>query len=264
MNIIENPFSPSEIEEIHLPNAPLVKVIAQVRFPTIVSIENAGFIAKFQESLRHDYPVLTTEKNLIVNLLNIADKRESTMWRFFDKDKKWRVTLAPEFLAIETSEYKSRADFFKRFSSILQNLNAHIKPDGCDRIGVRYIDQIKDAEFKKIETLIRPEVMGVHGSNLNSYISSSLRQTVFNIKDDLKLTARWGVLGKNQTYDPGSVPPINNESWILDLDVFSDKKQEFALGNILSNAEEFAKYAYKFFRWTVKDEFITTYGGELR
>lgn len=264
MLTIDNPFEIKNLKEIPLPRAPLIRVIAQVRFPTIVSIEDSKYIAQFQESLRATYPILKTEKRLVVNLLNPQDKREETIWRFFDSTEKWRITLAPEFLALETWEYKSRDDFFGRFEKAVSDLAKSIQPTKCDRIGVRYIDQVTGNEFDNISNLVRAEVLGIYGTNLKSYISSSLRQTVFSINEDFQLSARWGVLGKMQTYDPGTVSPIDSDSWVLDLDVFAGKKQDFVPKNIVEQSKKLATHAYHFFRWSVNDHFLTAYGGKLK
>lgn len=264
MTEIENPFEVRELEEIHLPEAPLIRVIAQVRFPSIVSIEDSKYIAGFQESLRSEYPIVKTEKSLVVNILDPKDKREETIWRFFDKDEVWRLTLAPEFLAIETRKYDSRDDFFSRYQAAINSLSDHIKPNVINRIGVRYIDQITDGPFDNISNLVRSEILGIYKSALSKHISSSLRQTVFTIDEDTKLSARWGVLAKKQTYDPSSVAPIDKDSWMLDLDVFNAKKQDFDRDSVLEESKKLAAYAYNFFRWAVKDDFLTAFGGKLK
>ncbi|HKK66033.1 MAG TPA: TIGR04255 family protein [Clostridia bacterium] len=51
-----NPFAGPEPQEVYLPDAPLVKVLCRIRFPTIASIDKKEFIALFQEAIRHNYP----------------------------------------------------------------------------------------------------------------------------------------------------------------------------------------------------------------
>ena len=58
------PFGPA-VQEVSLTRAPLVNVIAQVRFPAVMKIEaDSGFVATFQESIRKDYPILRPERQL--------------------------------------------------------------------------------------------------------------------------------------------------------------------------------------------------------
>lgn len=51
-----NPFGAPGPDEVPLERAPLVRVIAQLRFPPIVSLGRADFIGPFQEAIRSRYP----------------------------------------------------------------------------------------------------------------------------------------------------------------------------------------------------------------
>ena len=46
------PLSGPPPAEVQLPNAPLVRVIAQVRFPQILAIRNPDTVAKLQQAVR--------------------------------------------------------------------------------------------------------------------------------------------------------------------------------------------------------------------
>src|SRR5690348_14768300 len=56
------PLSGGSPAEVPLPRAPLVLVVAQVRFPTILAIRNADRVAAFQEAIRRTYPILRQER----------------------------------------------------------------------------------------------------------------------------------------------------------------------------------------------------------
>ncbi len=55
--MIPTPFGPP-VDEVALPRAPLVFVVAQARFERIASISAEGFIGPFQEAIRRSYPVM--------------------------------------------------------------------------------------------------------------------------------------------------------------------------------------------------------------
>jgi hypothetical protein len=57
-----DPFSSKGPDEVPLERAPLARVIAQVRFPTIVSLGRPEFIGPFQEAIRPRYPILRSEQ----------------------------------------------------------------------------------------------------------------------------------------------------------------------------------------------------------
>ncbi len=48
------------------------------------------------------------------------------IWRFADEGKSWRVSLASDFVTIETTDYESRDHFFTRFETIVAALAEHI------------------------------------------------------------------------------------------------------------------------------------------
>src|SRR5271165_5872974 len=137
------PFGPS-VDEVPLTRAPLVNVIAQVRFPAVMKIEaDSGFVATFQEAIRKDYPILRPERQLgvMVGPAGIQPQDAGTVWRFETKDPDaWQVTLTSTFVSLSAKRYTSRSDLLARLTMVVQALDAWLSPDICDRIGVRYVD----------------------------------------------------------------------------------------------------------------------------
>src|SRR4051794_29966976 len=95
-----DPMVGSAPREVPLPAAPLIRVVAQVRFPAILKIEqDSGFVAEFQEAVRDRYPFLTHEKGQQVTLGPMqpiqVEFSSPSVWRFADGPKgwAWRVSL---------------------------------------------------------------------------------------------------------------------------------------------------------------------------
>lgn len=265
MTSIENPLTGSPPAEVPLPNAPLVRVIAQVRFPLVTAVGNRDFLAPFQEAIRSEYPILRSEqsRSVVFGQEGAMDTRSSTLWRFHDKNSEWRVTLTPEFLALETSHYSSRADFLDRLRRVLGALESHVNPQLIDRLGVRYIDRIAGAALENLPALLRPEVCGIQSTPLALHALHSLSEVLLEIpEEDARLMARWGLVPAGATVDPGGVEPVHEPSWLLDLDGFLAKPQELDVDSIVQQAERFAERIYSVFRWVVTDEFLKHYGGQ--
>ena len=74
--------------------------------------------------------------------------------------------------------------------------------------------------------------------------------------------ARWGLVPAGATVDPGGVDPIQQPSWLLDLDGFMAKPQELDIDSVVQQAERLAERIYSVFRWAVTDEFLKHYGGK--
>ena len=249
--------------EVPLRNAPLVRVIAQVRFPLVASIEKRDFIAPFQEAIRRTYPVLRQEQTqgFVMTPTGPAPfAQQAAAWRFTGADEQWRVSLSPDFLALETTAYTSRADFVGRFKDVLTALEQHIGPTLVDRLGIRFIDRVSGPAMNDIRKLIQPEVLGIAGTPSAGHVQHTLTESLFSASDAL-LLARWGYLPPGKTVDPSAIEDSNEPSWILDLDMFSAAHFPFAVDGIVDKARQFAERIYCVFRWAVTDEFLKIYGG---
>lgn len=266
MSTLLDPLTSDLPTEVPLPNAPLVRVIAQVRFPQVLSIEKRDFVAPFQEAIRSQYPVLRAEQmqGLVVGPQGSSPMPPQVIWRFGDVEEHWRVSLAPDFAVIETTAYKSRDDFFERFEGMIQALAEHVGPRVVDRIGVRYIDRITGDSVAKISTLVRPEVLGIVAAEAARHARHALSESVFAVPGSAtQLLGRWGLLPKGGTVDPAAIEPSPEISWILDLDMFRSETRPFASDEIVSEARSYAERIYTFFRWAVTDDFLRLYGGSV-
>ncbi len=265
MNTPHSPLSGPPPTEVPLATPPLVRVIAQVRFPVIASVEKREFIAPFQEAIRKDYPVLRPEqsRSVVFGPDGVRDARATTAWRFHAVGSDWRVTLAPDFLALETGRYTSRDDFLARFCSVLLALQEHVDPRVIDRLGVRYIDRVIGANLADLPALVRPEVSGVLSTPLADRVRHALSEHVFVLPGGTGLvTARWGLVPGRSTVDPAAVEPIEEPSWLLDVDAYQGDTRAFDVDATVAQARVFAERIYSIFRWAVTDEFLRRYGGQ--
>lgn len=262
------PFGVDPISEVPLDAAPIVAVIAQLRFPQVASIATPAFVGPFQEELRPTYPVMRHEKEVRVTLTpnGVTQAPESDIvWRFVDLEESWRVSLAPSFLSLEaTGEYTSRTEFIARLRSVVQALENHIKPSVYDRLGVRYVDRVEiDEDLPVLSELIRPEVLGVSTCELGggSTLARSIVDSEFRLNDSA-LRARWGTLPASTGIDPFHGAPSSKPIWLLDLDMYTaEGVRPFAVGDVVSLAENYAAQIYRVFRWAVSEEFLKHFGG---
>jgi len=262
--VIKDPFTDPPPAEVPLVNAPLVRVIAQLRFPLVASIEQRDFIAPFQEAIRSSYPILRQEQTQQVLFgANIATpvRSSSTAWRFNSEDGHWRVSLTSDFLALETTKYTSRKDFLERLEIVVAALASRIDPKLLDRVGIRYIDRISGDALADISRLVRPEVRGLIGSPAATAVTHSITETVFT-REDAQALVRWGQLPPHVTVDPAAIEPSDAPSWILDLDMFSSGPVPFSVDRVVADTRGYMERLYTFFRWAVTDEFLRHFGGK--
>jgi len=263
MNADIDPFVAPLATEVPLKNAPLVRVIAQLRFPEILSVEQRDFVAPFQEAIRSTYSVLREEQTqgILLGPAGVTPAKPQIAWRFNDAAGHWRVSLTPEFLALETTKYESRSDFFGRLKSLAEALAKHIEPSQLDRLGVRYIDRITGDAVEDIAKLVRPEVRGITGTRAATHAVHALSESMFHL-EDARVLARWGCLPPGATVDPAAIEPAKEKSWILDLDMFSGAPMPFVVERVVAEAQRYAERIYTVFRWVVTDDFLVRYGSK--
>ena len=116
-----------------LEHAPLVCVLAQVKFSEVLSVELPEVVAKFQAAIAGSYGVLLREAAVKIAVPaqgGVVQQQLMTHWRFTDSatDWQWRVTLTSQFLTLEVRRYTSRSEFFERLQMVLEAVQLHIKP----------------------------------------------------------------------------------------------------------------------------------------
>ncbi len=259
---IKDPLFGEYPVEIPLANAPLARVVAQVRFPEILSVQDRSFVAPFQERIRKQYSIA---KNDLINTFVIGPQRmvSSTVWRYLDPSQSWRVSMSDTFLSLETAKYTSRKDFTERFAFLLHALAATIAPSHCTRIGIRYVDQVSLPDGESMKDMLRPEMAGIRDAiGVTKYVLSEFEA---NTREGA-VVVRWGHMPAEGTHDPDVMPPTATASWFLDVDSYkSDESEmfEFAPDKISEVVFGLASRAYTIFLWSVNDTFLVRYGKEV-
>lgn len=256
-------FGPSRPRRTELRRAPLTGVIAQLRFPEIFSIQKKEFTAAFQEKVRNSYPFAEEQHALSVQMGDGAPSiKNATRWKFSDPEKIWTISLAPDFLALETKVYTSRPDFAERLRYILDAMNATIRPTIVTRTGVRYVNRIREPEIDFLRELFRAEIGSFSSSPLKKHIEHSLTEALCRTQEG-KLLLRWGLMPAGASHDLGLAPPIESVSWIFDLDSFVDQQSvPFEPKLLTETAHALATRINTFFYWAAQDKLLEVFGGE--
>lgn len=268
-NRTADPFSGATPERVQLHSAPLVRVLAQVRFPKIIKIASEQHIGDFQEAVRGSYPFIerNAAQSLQVNFESggvQSSTTEEVIWRLFDKSKQWRASLHSSALTLETSRYSSRTEFLDRFRFLLEAVSATIHPSIASRVGFRYVNRIaRPQDLLDLERLVQSDLIGLLSAPLKNNIELSVSQAQCATEEG-RLLVRWGLLPAGATHDPDMAPPVNDRSWILDIDSFTTGdvlSDNFQPDVIVEKTNLMADRAYAFFRWSVTPDFIERFRG---
>ncbi len=261
-------FAPTE--EVPLPAAPLELVVAQVRFPPIMSIASeSGFIGPFQEALRREYPVLrpSLETRVVLTPDGKALPQEGQrVWRFEQKDGPWQLALTADFIAVSTNTYTNRGDFIARVGAVLEALDRSFAPGRFERVGVRYVSRVVEPELlQQLPRLFRPEVLGLAGVPVEpgeARLRHSLTDSLITLNEVVNVRARWGMMPPHTTFD-AALPPSEAAGFILDLDVYSDTPDDYSAIRLRDMTASFCELQYSLFRWAVTPDFLRAYGGDV-
>lgn len=262
--MLSSPFSSEPVDEVHLAKAPLVRVVAQVRYPSLTVFQGANPIGPFAERVGRDYPVSNEwhEMQLLVTPKGVTQQQSNTRgWQLRDADQRWQVVVSETFLAMETSRYSSRSEFIERFTTLVEAFEDAYSPPFAERLGIRYTNQLVGDELvKQVPELVRPEALGGMAVPLaGATLQLSLTESKFTL-DRHGLQVRWGALPPGTTFDPQLTAPAE-QSWVLDVDSFMSigtvgRQLEFAASSLRPELDALADRAYRMFRWIVTDRYL--------
>ena len=265
-------LTPTPIKEVPLPRSPLVKVVAQVRFPPILSISDRTKVAVVQELLRDTYAYLGEHQvhHVAIPPGGEPSVSQDLIWRFSDhaSEPRWRVSLGIGFVALETSSYSSRSDFLNRFRAVVAAVEEAFSPAEAARLGLRYVDRLSGEAIGRIRELVRPEALGILGPagasspELGDSVIHLLTDAQFAAQENALIRGRWGQLPPGATFDPDVIEPIDQTSWCLDFDMFTTTPQPFSSAGLHAESRRFAADLYWMFRQVVTDEFLRFHGGQ--
>jgi uncharacterized protein (TIGR04255 family) len=147
---------------LHLRNAPLIYVVAQVRFSPIVSIEK--FVPEIQEKLRHkgfprfvrvQVPEITIQPDGTPKL-NVVERFE-----FQDKVARLGIVLQSNSLAVHTNNYSNYEAFEEVIKTALMAVHRVVSISLAERIGLRYVNLIRLQDGEKWADYVHEGFLGL-------------------------------------------------------------------------------------------------------
>jgi uncharacterized protein (TIGR04255 family) len=257
-------FSTDAVEEIYLPRAPLAMALAQVRFPQCPELIDEDHLGQLRDRLKARYPILREDKavGFLISAGGLAEAPPSErIVRFKDKAETWQVSIGQSFIALSTSTYSTRDDFCTRFEETVAAAADVASPPIFDRVGIRYINRFTGDDLVELGSLVTEPFLGLTSLDLTpASIVQSFTQTILHLAEG-EITARWGLLPAGAVLDPALVP-VDTPSWILDVDVYQERKGDFVAAEIDRQTRQYADLAYRFFRMATTDNLLRRAGGQ--
>ena len=160
-------------ERFQYARSPLVEVICQRRFPTILSI-GAREPADFQEAIRREFPrYAARQEQLPPKLVKketgpvLEPQKPLTNYHFISEDGRWKLNLTQNFIALSTLSYRRWEDFAARLDRPLAQFIQIYQPAYFERLGLRYLNAISrkalGLEDQLWDDLIQSQYLGILG-----------------------------------------------------------------------------------------------------
>lgn len=144
----------SDRPRTHYQNAPAHEVICQLRFPTILTINNVE-PADFQESIRDEFPQYARRQDAAPPKLTglggpnvqVQQQPPVTNYHFLSADGSWKLNLTKDFIALSTLRYPGWEEFARHLDKPLASFIRLYKPAYFQRVGLRYVNVISRARL---------------------------------------------------------------------------------------------------------------------
>lgn len=244
------PASPRVIYE----HSPLIEVVCQLRFPTILRIESE-VPADFQDRIRGMYPVLSRQKSggmgnippEVAKIIGVAGQQ--SQYTFESEDGAHAIVLAPDSIALTSHAYQRWENFRDFLQPAVDALVDVYKPAFFMRIGLRY------------QNAIVPSAVGMSGRPWADLISNNILGELSHSFGDgrleeahrhLRIRSKDEREGFLLQHGIGQHAVTSEDAYVFDIDFYTDKKAEIV--DAVSFLERFNYRAGRAFRWCISDE----------
>lgn len=235
---------------------PLVEVVCQLKFPTILKVD-AEIPVSFQEAIRATFPgyTPTVEHAHNVELTDVNGQTDtrvshkvSANHAFVSADRKWRVNLTSNFIALSTLSYRRWEEFIDTFNGPLRALIDIYAPSCFSRIGLRYTDAIDRVELGfascNWSDLVKPELLGMLASKTfpEKDVLQATQVSELKLDEERTMVINTGI---------GKVEGNPNPCLIIDTDTFATRSCEASVPAAVSVLENLHEPVSNYFQWAI-------------
>ena len=221
----------SDHPRTHYRNAPAHEVICQLRFPSILTINNVE-PADFQEAIRAEFPQYARRQDAapprITGLGSPNPKVEQqppvTNHNFVSEDNQWKLNLTKDFIALSTLRYPGWEEFARQLDKPLAAFIRLYKPAYFQRVGLRYVNLISRTrlglEDRSWTELIAPAYTGPmreEDASEDRFLSCG-SDLIVKLDSSCQAKIHAGI-GKIKNNAPGA-PQDPEVKFVFDMDLF--------------------------------------------
>ncbi|MCL2849572.1 MAG: TIGR04255 family protein [Micrococcales bacterium] len=214
-------------------NAPLVYVICQIMHPVAQPLSR-GEEAALKQQYAQTLPLADNETRSQLGVGVVSGGapsaqvvRTDPIVRFSARNRRTAVTFAPEAITLETTKYETWDGFRALLVAVLASRQDVAPVDGVERIGLRYIDEIRVADAGPPgwadwvgPQLLPPQIATPEVLRLGQQQATVQYDTAH---PGVQVTLRYGAVNGPTTVGDGPIarpsPPAPGHYFLVDTDV---------------------------------------------
>lgn len=229
--------------------SPLTQVVAQIKFPSQRALSSADGVSELHEKLALDYPRMLPEPQVVITAgPHGASSAEVPRWRFTDLNGAWSVVLTAESLQVETTRYSTWGEMQDRLDRALTSLTDTVDFRVCERLGLRYINEVPADADGGFEGLVRLPLLGfVQDPAWRRNLQAYMCQTQV-VEGETRLFLRHGT---------GPSVVVDSTKYIIDIECSREKPAEFSASDVLDNLTEMNDVCLRCFYACMESDFET-------
>ena len=248
-----------------LSKPPLVQVICQVKFSTVLRLRERDAVIGFQEAIRKDYPGYSERKATTVVITPtgvIQQETPDTQYLFVSPEKDYTAILTPDFIALECPRFRGIDDFKKRMEQLVGIVADQYAPAQLQRLGLRFINEFRlppDNPVLALQRMFSGPALGPLGAPEFTEIVETAQQLLELKTGNSKVLIRQGFQPRGTTVAPTEPLEDSEETlkpfYLLDFDAYSDQVMSFSLDTISERLTDFNDQIRSLFAWAVREDY---------
>ena len=269
-----------KLAPVRLAKAPLVLALFQVRFSTVLKMEES-YLPDIQERLRDDYPVFSEaelQEFVLAPGAPSVQGRRSKRWLFVAADEKSAVVLTPDFVVLETATYSEFESFAEALAKVLKVVKEAAGIQYAERLGLRYVSRIAPGRGEALSQYLNGGLTGISAAVLSDEDAGLRFTPTISTTKIGALTEQGSTLilrvtekgPKDVSLPPGleendldiSIEPVDRHSAVLDIDHFTSERRDFNVSGLVEYAWRLHEYVVLAFRQATTDHARETWGAE--
>lgn len=212
------------------PSAPLEFVACEIRVPTAPRLVRNDTFEALTDALRDDFPIPEEEQIQTFPVIGGKDGGVETerRYRFLNRERTASAVVARNAITVETTDYQEFDDFRTLVLTVTDAVAATTDLVGIERIGLRYIDEIRVpdeiSDASDWRGWISADVVGV--LDVTDGYSADALQTVVRIagEDSTGVVLRYAAMVGEGVVGDGPLrrraPAVSGPFFVIDTDSY--------------------------------------------